>query len=237
MDIAERAARHPLNQSAAIIDPLAVSEPGRAARRNRAHHHLATTIGTLDTQPHAAADGVFQQRIEIVARADRDTADADDAVARHDLLDRGGAERHHFAHDETAPGFIGGAIKPQAEIADTARWQRPRPHKGPVDAGVRGVEFADHQADDPAQFIGRARACDIRLEVRPQRRPVMAVKPGIEEFAVEDAPCLIKHNLLFACEVDVHIGDDGDRLGLGRLDRRRNHAPTVEIEQRLAVPR
>ena len=54
-------------------------------------------------------------------RADRNATDADDAVARDDILDRGGPERHHVADHQPAPGIVGGTVEAQAKIADAIR--------------------------------------------------------------------------------------------------------------------
>ena len=235
VDIAELTARQAIDQSAAVVDPLAVGEARRAADRDRAHGDGAGPAYADQAQPHPAANGVFEHGIKISLPADRDAADADDAIARHDLLDRRRAERDGLAHDQPAPAFIRIPIEAQTEIADAVGGERAGAAGRAVDAGVRGVQFADHQPDDPAQFVGRARAGDERLILRAQCLPIMAVEPRIEEFAVEDAPRLIEHDLLFGCEIDVHFGSDGDRLGLGGVERGRDDATAVEIEECLAV--
>jgi hypothetical protein len=72
---------------------------------------------------------------------------------------------------------------------------------------VRGVQLANHQPGDTPHLVGRARAGDVGLDLRPCRLPVDAVELRVEEVvAQQEALELLSGPSLIALGERAHHG-------------------------------
>ena len=185
-----------------------------------AHRELDAPIGL-----------VHQQRVEIHRAVDAYAVDRLDEVARLDVGERGGAQVQHLGHPQLAPLLVLAAIEAHAEPADIGL----RRGAGPVHAGVRRIQLADHETHDAAQIFGALRAGGIRLVAPLDRVPIDAVHVRLEEVVGENAPRLVEDGELLAREVDVEVRGDGDGPHCARVDVDRVDAAVLEVVDLFAV--
>src|SRR5581483_1563425 len=89
-----------------------------------------------------------------------------------------------------------------------------------ADAGVRGVQLADHLADDIVQLLAVADVVEQRLIHLPHLVPVHAVHVRIVEAMLHDTPAFIENLLALSPMIDLHTGSEVDPPGCGARLRR-----------------
>ncbi len=105
------------------------------------------------------------------------------------------------------------------------------------DAQVRRVQVANHQADDPPEFVGRAGPRHARAVSLARGLPVDAVELRVEEVVAQQRPRLVEHLLLLGREVHRQFGRHVERARIAPLDGRDLHAAGVEEIDLAAVGR
>ena len=107
-----------------------------------------------------------------------------------------------------------GAIEIEAEVSDAAGRRAGR--GGALMPRCDAFSSPIISDGDAAHLVGRPRAGDERLDLRPRRGPVDAVERRVEEVVAQQAPRLVEDDRLLLREVDVHLRGDGDGARLAR---------------------
>ncbi len=101
---------------------------------------------------------------------------------------------------------------------------------------MRSVQLANHQLQQTAHLVSRARARDQRLVLSAHLVPVRTVITGVVKIVAQVRPTLLEHLHLLARKIDVQLSRDRQRT---RPPFEIHHAdPAVfEIEDLLVVRR
>src|SRR4051812_6476767 len=100
-----------------------------------------------------------------------------------------------------------------------------------------GIELADEEGEKAAELVGCSSRCHARGELLARGVPVDTVHRRIRKVVAQPGPGLLKRLSLLAGEVDVHLGSDGDRAALRRLDGRGGDPAAIKVVNLLTIGR
>ena len=223
MDVAEAAVADPAHVGAAVFDPFAVEQVLVSGVVDREDGGFRMRRGG---EHGALADAVLEEFVEVGCGGEGFAFDGEEFLARLDAGDVGGAE------GRDGEDGVGGGVEREAEASGDGRGGGLR---AGADAAVGGVQFADHQGDDAAEFIGRAGGFGPFGVVAAGVGPVGAVEFGVVIGFVDDGPGLVEDFLLFVVEVDVEFGGDGEGAGDAGVDGDDGDAAGFEVENLFAI--
>ena len=104
-------------------------------------------------------------------------------------------------------------------------------------SGVRSVQFANHQRQQPSHFVRRSSAGNSWRVFGSNRSPIDAVQIRVKEVIPQVRPRLIEDLGLLAREVDIHLGGDRKRSRIASLERHSVDATLHQVKHLFAVGR
>src|SRR5215207_828617 len=132
---------------------------------------------------------------------------------------------NHFRDPQPPSRLILTSIKTKTDTP--GRWLHSSRRR--TGAEMRCVEFTNHELQDAAHLIRRARSGDERFVFGAHRFPVCAVKVRVVKEVAKVGPALPEHLHLLARKIHVHFSSDG-KLSSTALEI--HHADTAIVDKK-----